>query len=48
MLRRAKKESRMARITFGEDPLKVSVAFASRGKRKKRDSQLGAGPFNTP
>ena len=30
----------MARITLGEDPLKVSMAPASWGKRKKRDSQF--------
>lgn len=47
MLRRARKESRMARITLGEDPLKVSMAPASWGRRKKRDSQLGTGAFNT-
>lgn len=48
MLRRARKESRMAQITLGEDPLKVSIALASWGERKKRDSQLGTGPFSTP
>ena len=37
----------MARITLGEDPLKVSMAPASWGRKKKRDSQLGTGAFNT-
>ena len=48
MLRRARKESRMAQITLGEDPLNVSSAIASWGGRQKIDSQLGTGPFSTP
>lgn len=48
MFRRAKKESRMAKITFGEDLLTVSLALAAWGKRKKGDSQLCARHFNIP
>ena len=39
------KESRMTRITFGEDPSTLSLALASWYKRKEGDSQLNAGPY---